>query len=91
MLTFISDDGHGWLRVSKEDLAAVGLTAADFSRYSYRNRTAIGSCREYYLEEDCDAGKFIRAFVAKHGNEPQIKEVYQRGQSPIRDLPSIRA
>ena len=35
MFIFHEDPGHGWLQVSRGDLADVGLTRAAFSSYSY--------------------------------------------------------
>jgi hypothetical protein len=57
--TFISDPGHGWLIVTRDDLADVGLTEADISPYSYQSAEWIA------LEEDCDAATFVKAWEAK--------------------------
>ncbi|MCK5548792.1 MAG: hypothetical protein KAI64_07235 [Thermoplasmata archaeon] len=46
--TFISDPGHGWLRVPLAEIKDVAL-----SNYSYRDHEFA------YLEEDCDAPKFM--------------------------------
>lgn len=81
-LLYITDPGHGWLRVSRNDLRDVGMTVSEFSRFSYRD---WGS---YYLEEDCDMPKFIKAYVAKHGKEPEITEQCVE-KTFIRDLDSI--
>jgi hypothetical protein len=54
--TFHEDPGHGWLEVTKQQAAAVGLAAEDFTRYSYREGDT------WYLEEDSDMTKFARAF-----------------------------
>ena len=59
---FITDPGHGWLRVPLVDITDSG---APISRYSYRDHT-YG-----YLEEDCDAGAFLQA-VADMGGECSI-------------------
>jgi hypothetical protein len=53
---FHYDAGHGWLKVHIYDAADVGLYAEDFSAYSYRNGEHL------YLEEDCDAGRFLAAW-----------------------------
>lgn len=58
-LTFISDPGHGWLRVPLADIAALGI-AGEISPYSFIDG------RFAYLEEDCDYGRFIAACQA-HG------------------------
>ena len=40
-----------------------------------------------YLEEDCDAPKFIKRFAEVFGFEPQIKELDPRNSSsPIRSM-----
>jgi hypothetical protein len=83
-MTFVfhNDPGHGWLQVNSADLMAVGLRPTDFSRYSYRRRNV------FYLEEDCDAPKFVAAYEHKHGNKPDFDDHYQE-RTFIRDLPSI--
>lgn len=48
--TFIEDPGHGWLEVPLKDIQGTGLT---FSKYSPRRNGFI------YLEEDCDAPRFL--------------------------------
>jgi len=84
---FFIDPGHGWLQVAWFDLKALGLNPRDFSRYSYRDRN------QFYLEEDCDAPKFLAAYKAKHGREPQLIEVRRDSWNDkpifIRDLPPI--
>jgi len=82
MFTFYSDPGHSWLAVTLQDVIAVGLAVSDFSRYSYRKNNTL------FLEEDCDAGKFILAYEAIHGARPEFKEVYQE-RTFIRSLPHI--
>ena len=71
--TFHSDAGHGWLEVSASELADVGASAKDFSRYSYRKKFL------YFLEEDCDAPKFIGLFNAKYGTKPTLNEYHHDG------------
>ncbi len=51
---FISDPGHGWLKVPLFDLAESGATN-QISQFSYLTK------EHAYLEEDCDAGAFIEA------------------------------
>lgn len=81
--TFHTDAGHGWLEVTAFDLADVGISPVDLSRYSYAVRNT------YYLEEDCDAAKFIAAFVEKHGALPTFNDKYQHN-SFVRALPRIK-
>ena len=71
-----SDPGHAWLAVKLSEIEMLGIKA-DISSYSYvKGKTA-------YLEEDCDAGKFIQAMRAK-GIEVEVKEGACRDRSPIR-------
>jgi hypothetical protein len=65
--THTCDPGHGWLLVTRSDLAAVGLTESDITPYSYQSGGWLA------LEEDCDAGTFIEAYKAKRGTMPEIK------------------
>jgi len=75
---FYSDAGHAWLKVERSDALALGFTALDFSKYSY-----VADGGTLYLEEDCDAPKFLAAYEAKHG-KPTIKEKHCNGTSHIR-------
>ena len=63
MFTFYADPGHGWLEVSADDLAAVGLHPHDITRCSY---VLDGM---FYLEEDVDAGTFIDSWEKAHPDE----------------------
>lgn len=76
---FYSDPAHGWLKVSLKDVAAVGLKSADFSTYSYARNNSL------YLEEDCDASLFVKAFEAKFGAKPNYREHYANRSSKIRN------
>lgn len=63
---FISDPGHGWIKVPVKLLIDLGIDA-DISSYSYyRDGFA-------YLEEDLDAGTFFRA-MDKAGRPWKIRE-----------------
>ena len=84
MFTFYADPGHGWLCVTGQDLKNVGLKPTDFTQYSYRAR----KLDVYFLEEDCDASKFVDAYVKLNKCQPQFKELYQE-HTFIRDLPRI--
>jgi len=84
--TFHSDPGHAWLSVLPEHLADVGLKPTDFSGFSYKSRGG----EVYYLEEDCDAGKFIDAYKAKHGPDSfTYSELHTDGDIAIRRMPRI--
>ena len=64
----IVDSGHGWLKVTHNELRQLGI-ADKISLYSYSNG-------EYaYLEEDCDAGVFIDA-KGGIGNVPHSCDYY---------------
>jgi hypothetical protein len=79
---FYNDPGHGWIEVQASDLKALGLTPRDFSRYSYRRHNT------FYLEEDCDASKFVAVYETKYGCKPEFTDVYQE-RTFIRALPPI--
>ena len=76
MYRFISDPGHGWLEVTQAEIDSLGLTK-EISAYSYRRGKMV------YLEEDGDMGKFLRAYKAREGVDPEIREEYQE-VTPIR-------
>jgi hypothetical protein len=84
--TFHSDPGHAWLSVLPEHLASVELKPESFSRYSYKSRGG----EVFYLEEDCDAPKFMAAYKAKFGADSMtIKEMHTDGDIAIRRMQSI--
>jgi hypothetical protein len=74
---FYYDAGHGWLQVHEEVLNFVGTTAP-ISKYSYTKDGYV------YLEEDCDAGKFLNK-LKELGKEYEIKEVDHGHNSRIRN------
>jgi hypothetical protein len=76
--TFFQDPGHGWIRVTLADCRDVGLDGCSFSRYSFFDEKYL------YLEEDCDASKFVAAFTAKYGDRPYFKESHSNRDSAIR-------
>lgn len=81
---FHADPGHGWLEVSAENLAEVGLKPTSFSSFSYRR----GS--KYFLEEDADAGLFIAAFERMFPNVSlKYIEHFSDNRSFVRDLERI--
>ena len=87
---FHADPGHGWLEVPMRALRAFGV-AGKISDYSYRKGDIA------YLEEDCDAYKFLLARfpegVAQRVNFTStgaVSEVYEEN-TPIRDYPSYWA
>ena len=78
--TFYSDPGHGWLEVDREDLIELSL-GDKISGFSYQKGNKV------YLEEDCDATLFWKAYEAKYNTAMHYKEVYQENTF-IRRLPS---
>lgn len=82
---FYSDAGHGWLAVKRSILVELGCLA-EITPYSYEKGATV------YLEEDCDATTFVKAFKAKFGTEPLTVSVYTKGdkRSPIRSYPNFR-
>ena len=81
--TFSTDPGHGWLLVTPQELAAVGLTEADISVYSYRSPDGV----LFALEEDCDATRFLDAWKAANpGCSPSFDERHHE-RNEIRNWP----
>lgn len=54
MYHFYQDNGHGWLKVKKDELVSLGISHK-ISSYSYQKGEWA------YLEEDCDFAEFIIA------------------------------
>ena len=79
---FWTDPGHGWIEVTAADMNAVDLAPEAISGYSYVKGNT------FYLEEDCDASKFIAAYQAKIGTAPQFINKYQ-AVTFIRTLPRL--
>ena len=77
---FHYDAGHGWLKVHALDLLDIDMEVRDFSAFSYRDGDWL------YLEEDCDAGKFLSTYERKFEGF-KIVEVDDGYDSPIRNLP----
>lgn len=77
-LRFFEDAGHGWLEVPLSLIRSLGI-ADKISHYSYLKGEMA------YLEEDCDAGLFIRAL----GSEPAIERIYHH-DSPVRNYRSYK-
>ena len=74
--TFHSDAGHGWLEVPRKMLQELGI------------REQISACSyvkgdRAFLEEDCDAPRFIHALRAT-GEDCQPMYIDVKGDSPIR-------
>ena len=80
---FFADPSHGWLEVTTAQMQAAGLRLCDFSRYSY--------CRDdrLYLEENCDAPRFLQAWKERFNREVIFEEHYCDGSSRIRRYASL--
>ena len=76
------DSGHGWLKVAMSELVALNV-AVDITPFSYVSEDAKGR-KWAYLEEDCDAGTFLRA----KGGEVCLRSHHTDGHSVIRRYPS---
>lgn len=81
--TFHTDPGHGWLEVPIGDLFQVGLDVHDFSECSFRRDGRL------FLEEDLDAGVFIKAAQAA-GHTVTFVEENTDDDHWIRNLRRIR-
>ena len=66
-LAYIQDPGHGWIKVPVALLLELSI-AGDITSFSYyRDGFA-------YLEEDCDAARFMNAYRARFGQDPKLRE-----------------
>ena len=78
MYEFHSDAGHAWLAVPIKELEELNI-ANKISTFSYMKDGVA------YLEEDCDAGIFIKSFFEKYRKDIEFEEIaYCSGLSFIR-------
>jgi len=77
---FYADSGHGWLKVKHQDVIELGIKN-EISSFSY-------SKNKYdYLEEDCDASLFIKAYKEDNPNvEVKFNEHHSNRTSFVRGL-----
>ena len=79
--TFFQDGGHGWLKVKKSELVALGI-ADKITPFSFQYKEWA------YLEEDCDLGVFFDAKgwkgTAEFWKSGTIKNAYSQTHSKIR-------
>jgi hypothetical protein len=75
--TYLQDPGHGWLIVSRGDLAGAGLSPADFSACSYVQGDTLA------LEEDCDMPKFLNR-LDERGIPYRLREQHTKTQAHVR-------
>ena len=78
-LIFISDPGHGWLEVDKQDITLLGIRK-NISSYSYQKGGKA------YLEEDCDAHVFITA-AENAGIRLEINDINLDHDAFVRNCP----
>jgi hypothetical protein len=72
-MTFISDPGHGWLRINLKDFLKLNV-AKEVSIYSYIT-SSYNTGRCVYLEEDCDACIAINE-LKRRGISYEITDMY---------------
>jgi hypothetical protein len=80
---FYSDAAHGWLAVKYQLLIDLGC-AEEITSYSYQRGGTV------YLEEDQDAGTFVRAYTARYGVAPVIAPSRWASRSRIRGYAPYR-
>ena len=81
-LTFISDSGHAWLKVSKDLFNRTNRKMRHISCYSYEDD------KNYYLEEDVDATNYIQN-LKELSFRFNISEIDDGEYSSIRDLKRV--
>ena len=67
--TFHQDPGHGWLEVPRSEIIRLGI-AKEITAYSYQRGERV------FLEEDCDAPRFLRAKKEAGEPIPETVKVY---------------
>jgi hypothetical protein len=70
ILTFLDNESHGYIKISKYDLQGLEIDKNQFSNFSYYNNE--NAC--VYLEEDCDSTKLLnllknKGYEVKFNNE----------------------
>jgi hypothetical protein len=75
--TYLQDPGHGWLIVGRADLAAAGLSPADFSQCSYVRGDTLA------LEEDCDMPSFLKR-LDERGIPYRLREQHTDADAHVR-------
>jgi hypothetical protein len=80
---FYSDPGHGWMAVKRKMLDELGIKFT-ITHFSYQKGKTV------YLEEDCDAGIFMKALREQRGLEIKIVEKSTDNRSPIRSYEPYR-
>jgi len=73
-----TDAGHGWLQAPLQLVKSLKLK---ITQYSYMNAEFA------YLEEDCDAGTFLRA-IGVIGGSDEVKQAFRTG---VRDSYTVNS
>jgi hypothetical protein len=74
--TYLQDPGHGWLMVTRADLAGAGMSPADFSVCSYVSGDSLA------LEEDCDMPRFLKR-LDERGTPYRLREEHTNGDAHV--------
>lgn len=82
--TIYSDPGHGWVKVPRKLLNKLGI-ADQITAFSYQRGEHV------YLEEDCDAYTFVKAYKAQIAPVPIFQEKFTNKSSKIRSYPSYQS
>ena len=80
-IKYHQDASHGWLVIREIDVRKLGLTANDFSSFSYFR--VIDGVTYFALEEDADAYRLMSA-AKRMGIDPEIEDVDDGYTSMIR-------
>jgi len=75
--SYYQDPGHGWVKVQRKLLADLGILN-QITGCSYQHGKFV------YLEEDCDAGLFFKAFEKQNGSKPETVSKHTNKRSRIR-------
>ena len=82
VIDYYQDPGHGWIKVRRAELVSLGIDE-DITGYSYQDDSGL-----VYLEEDCDASRFIGAYRRENPNTKVVfNKIHCNGESFIRALP----
>ena len=83
---YISDNSHGWIVITEDQVKLIGLSADDFSSYSYFR---VFNGKTYFaLEEDADASRLMRRIIAR-GFLINLPETHEGSSSLIRTWSGI--
>ena len=86
VIDFYQDPGHGWIKVRRAELVSLGIDE-DITGYSYQDNDGGW----VYLEEDCDASTFLKAYRKENPNTKVVlNEIHCNGESFIRALPHYK-